>query len=201
MEDYSLLTFPLWILFPWLKISRISISRFSKLDVKCNWLRPKFRSSRQRSSRSILVILSPPLPKKDQASRRNSINNKTENETREESSILYAIRFINRSSDSIHVCRNVDFLHEFLPKTGTHRWQFQLKKGYVHARFIILDCPRSPPFFTIHLFLPSIDRLFSHFFFLFFISSLSLLNFSERTHSCRFDLTPVQSSPLIVLRV
>lgn len=199
MEDYSLLTFPLWILFPWLKISRISISRFSKLDVKCNWLRPKFRSSRQRSSRSILVILSPPLPKKDQASRRNSINNKTENETREESSILYAIRSTGPVIRSMFAETWIFYTSFFLKRAHTNDSSNSKKDTY--TRDLLFSTVLDLRHFSLFIFfcLASID--FFLIFSFFFSFPPSLLNFSERTHSCRFDLTPVQSSPLIVLRV
>lgn len=56
-----------------------------------------------------------------------------------------------------------------------------------HFSLFIFFCLASIDFFLIFSF--------------FFSFPPSLLNFSERTHSCRFDLTPVQSSPLIVLRV
>lgn len=168
MEDYSLLTFPLWILFLWLKNPPFSISPFSKPDVKCNWLRPIFRSS------SSFLLL---LPKKDQPSRRNSINDKTKRMKQERNGVSTTC---TRSDSSTGPVIRTMFAETWIFYKGlflkrAHTDSSNSKKDTYTRDLLFSTVLDLRHFSTIHPFLPSIDRLFSRFFFLFsFPLSLSL---------------------------
>lgn len=176
MEDYSLLMFHHWILFPWLKISR-----FPKPDVKCNALCFSRHRSIIRSSLPSLQRKSSFLPEETRLIKLRMKQEERVSATckRSDSSTGLVIRTM--------FAETWIFTQRFLPKTGAH----SNSKKDTYADDSLFDCPRSPPFFTIRLFLPGIDRLFSRFFF----PSLSFSWIFQRGHippSIRFNACSIE---------
>lgn len=165
MEDYSLLMFHHWILFPWLKISR-----FPKPDVKCNVLCFSRHRSIIRSSLPSLQRKSSFLPEETRLIKLRMKQEERVSATckRSDSSTGLVIRTM--------FAETWIFTQRFLPKTGAH----SNSKKDTYADDSLFDCPRSPPFFHYSSFSA---RYRSTFFSIFLSFSLFLLNFSERTHS------------------